>query len=155
MVVRLKKYIAIIEQQGLLPQTVFYHSLLEETASLLSQAGHKKLRCFISYAWNPDKSQNAALQAKLVNMKADLTKTGVQVMLDVHDMEGNINIYMEQNIQASDRVLLICTPRLVERAGVDPTKAENNLQKELKVALDKQRVGNFRSSEVLFVAREI
>ena len=65
------------------------------------------MKCFISYAWWPDDDKNAALQAQLLKLKEDLQKTGIDVMLDWTNMEGDIDVYMRDGIQTSYRVLLV------------------------------------------------
>lgn len=97
-------YIALVEQQGLLPESRPFHNLLKSTKH--GYTG-KKMKCFISYAWNPDNVENAKLQAKLAKMKADLVKAGFEVLLDIHNMEGDIDKYMLDGINQSDRVLLV------------------------------------------------
>jgi hypothetical protein len=77
------------------------------------------------------------LQAKLIKIKGDLEKAGIEVMLDIHNMEGDIDKYMMDGIKDSDKVLLICTPRFRQRAE---EKTQNNLQKEFSAALERQKV---------------
>jgi SEFIR domain len=103
----LEKYLAIVEQQGMLPGVVHYHNLLKAVKQINKRSGMKQIKCFISYAWQPDKQENAALQAKLVKLKGDLTSAGINVMLDIHSMEGDIDHYMINGIQSSDKVLLV------------------------------------------------
>lgn len=65
---------------------------------------------------------------------------GVSMLLDIHNMEGDISYYMSHNIANSDRVLLICTPRLADRANQPVVNSKpNNLQVELEEALKKQQ----------------
>jgi hypothetical protein len=64
----LQNYLTFVEQQGVLPEAVHYRKLLKATKHLTS-AGGKKVKCFVSYAWQPDKSENAKLQAKFVKIK--------------------------------------------------------------------------------------
>jgi len=56
-------------------QAVHFRNLLKATKHLKST---KKVRCFISYAWQPRKEDNAALQAQLVKLKGDLMKAGIK-----------------------------------------------------------------------------
>lgn len=67
----------------------------------------KKIKCFISYAWNPNPQDNAVLQAKLTKLKGDLMRAGMEVLFDLDNMEGHIETYMKKGIEGSDRVLLI------------------------------------------------
>jgi len=119
----------------LLHQQRFFRDLLESTRAL----DIKKVKCFISYEWPTEITKREALQMFLEKMKDDLRRVGIEVMLDIHNMEGDIDSYMEKGIKSSDRVLLICTPRLVQRLN-DIAPKPNNLQKEIKAALEKQKV---------------
>ena len=135
----LQKYLSIVEQQGLLPETKAYHMLLKSVKRLTRH--QPKQTCFISYAWNPDQRANTELQNRLENLQKDLSMSGVTVLLDILTMQGDINHYMVENIAKSDRVLLICTPRLVERAE-EPVvnNVLNNLQIEMEEMLKVQKL---------------
>ena len=104
---RLNSYIVIVEQQGMQPEAAHFRELLKATKHLSSSLSRTKIKCFVSYAWQPEKRENATLQAKIVKIKSDLEKAGIEVMLDIHNMEGDIDRYMMDGIQGSDRVLLI------------------------------------------------
>lgn len=136
----LQKYLNIVEQQGMLPEAKHYFKLLKSAKRI----GRRKMRegkCFISYAWNPDKDANEKLQKRLAKLKEDLATAGVETLLDIHNMEGGISDYMKDNIAQSARVLLICTPRLASRANEPIVDQKlNNLQIELRQALDRQFV---------------
>jgi hypothetical protein len=95
-----------------------------------------------------------------VKIKGDLTKAGIEVMLDIDNMEGDITKYMHNGVQQSDRVLLvsflllflllsfspsnesdfakICTPRFKHRVEEKAT-THNNIQKEYYAALERQK----------------
>jgi hypothetical protein len=94
------------------------------------------LHCFISYAWETDPVANKELQQRLQLLKDELETAGMEVTLDIRDMKYDMKKFMVKNIQKAHKLLLICTPRLRERAS-DPIK--NNLQLELKTALEKEK----------------
>ena len=87
----LQNYLNFVEQQGVLPEAVHYRKLLKAVKHI-NPPGVKRVKCFISYAWQPDKDDNAKLQAKLVKIKGDLEKAGIEVMLDIHNMEGGTSL---------------------------------------------------------------
>jgi hypothetical protein len=101
----LENWLTLMEHQVPLPEAQCFSDLLHAIQHV-NPAVTKK-RCFISYAWNVDKKENTKLQAKLVQIKSDLVKAGVEVMLDIQNMEGDINLYMSGGIQQCDRVLLV------------------------------------------------
>jgi hypothetical protein len=72
---RLEMFLTYVEQQGLLPHAMHFRNLLKAIKHLKHT---KKVKCFISYAWQPSKEDNASLQAKLVKLKADLMKAGIE-----------------------------------------------------------------------------
>jgi len=129
----LRKTVELTKQYGVLPEVAFARDFLRSVKAI----NDKKLKCFISYAWCQDNAQTTLLQAKLEKIKADLAEVGIEVMLDIHNMEGDINKYMAEGIKACDRVLVICTPRFRERFV--QTGDKNNLQKEIFAALDRQQ----------------
>jgi hypothetical protein len=136
-----------------------YRNFLKDVKRLSIVRSHVErtphpFRCFISYAWETDPAANAELQDRLQKLKDDLEVAGIEVMLDLCDMKGDMKKFMKQGISRSHKVLLICTPRLKERAA-DTTP--NNLQLELNAALKKEKScngfilplvfsGNFRDS---------
>jgi TIR domain len=72
-------------------------------------------KCFISYAWDPNPEKNEKLQAWLRKLQHDLMHAGIDVRLDVTNMNGNIKEYMQQGIQECDFILLIGTPYFKQR----------------------------------------
>jgi len=139
-----QRYLDIVQEQGILPEAAYFRDLLRSVKrmskhkSKILKAGQKQ-KVFISYAWDTKEEENAALQAKLTKLKGDLERCGIKVLLDIHHMEGDIDHYMKNGIEDSDRVLLICTPRLAQRAD-EQMPERNNLQKELDTALAKQKL---------------
>lgn len=99
----LENWLSLLEHQVPLPEV----KCLNELLRAVQHMNTAKKKCFISYAWNVDKKENIKLQAKLIQLKSDLMKAGIEVMLDVQNMEGDINFYMSGNIQQCDRVLLV------------------------------------------------
>lgn len=108
----LQNFLSFVEHEGVLPETVHYNKLLKAIKHV-TPASEKKIKCFISYAWQPNQKDNANLQAKLIKLKGDLNKAGIEVMLDIHNLEGDINRYMMDGIQESDRLLLISTKSFI------------------------------------------
>ncbi|MGA2655693.1 MAG: toll/interleukin-1 receptor domain-containing protein, partial [Gammaproteobacteria bacterium] len=85
----------------------------------------KKPVCFISYAWENNKTQagqasNAIWHARLSRIKEDLEFLGAEVFLDIYDMHGNMPAQMRENIKKSDFIFLIGTPRLMVRLTESP-----------------------------------
>jgi len=88
---------------------------------------------FLSYGWNTDENKNKELQEWLLKIKRDLTLAGIHVFLDIRNMQLNMSETMKTNIEKSDYIFIICTPRLKERGeeqSTNPYKI-NNLQIEL------------------------
>lgn len=89
----------------------------------------RKPICFISYAWEDNKTQagrdsNAIWHTRLLRIKQDLEFLGAQVFLDISDMHGNMPAQMQENIEKSNFIFLIGTPRLMVRlTEVPPTNA--------------------------------
>lgn len=66
----LQNYLSIVEQQGMLPEVLIYRNFLKTVKRVqLATIQNNAVKCFISYAWNPDKKLNAELQAKLTKLK--------------------------------------------------------------------------------------
>ncbi len=68
---------------------------------------NQRKKCFISYAWPKDLTARARLQAQLREMRNDLKESGIEAMLDVVNMEGDIDKYMVENIRSCDKFLLV------------------------------------------------
>ncbi len=62
-----------------------------------------------------NKEQCDLLQRWLKNFQEDLERAGIQVFLDVRDMQGHLDTTMRQRLADSDFVLPILTPRFLER----------------------------------------
>ncbi len=115
-----------------------------------------KRKCFISYTLPTDKPAKEELHSELKYMRDDLEEAGVEVMLDIVDMKGDIDRYMEEEILSCDKFLLVSLflffffffffnfwkqifiRQLAQRA--EESGPENNIQKELKAALGKQEI---------------
>ncbi len=67
----------------------------------------RKRKCFISYAWPKELAARVALQNRLLELRNDLLEAGVEVMLDLVDMKGDIDDYMIEGIKSCDKVLLV------------------------------------------------
>lgn len=69
---------------------------------------------FVSYSYDDD-----AHIAWVLQLATDLRADGIDVSIDEWDLEfGQDTIrFMEQSISNSDRVLMVCTPRYVERSN--------------------------------------
>lgn len=94
------------------------------------------LKCFISYAWETNSNDNKVLQNRLQRLKDELEVAGMEVLLDIRNMQGSMKEFMLQGIDKADKVLLICTPRLKVRAA---DTAFNNLKLELETAVEKAK----------------
>eukprot|EP00026_Physarum_polycephalum_P004710 Phypoly_transcript_04733.p1 GENE.Phypoly_transcript_04733~~Phypoly_transcript_04733.p1 ORF type:complete len:651 (+),score=123.30 Phypoly_transcript_04733:148-2100(+) len=98
-----------------------------------TRSGTAPIRCFISYAWPVTLEERTKLQTKLRQIRDDLGMAGIDAQLDLANMQGNIMQFMENGIQAAHKYILICTPRLKERAA----EASNNLVTELGFAINR------------------
>lgn len=122
---------------------------------------------FISYAWYPgdkDTPENKELHRRLRHLENMLVRAKCRVFLDIHHMLGIPDQVMQQEIECADIVLLICTPRLIERLnesaakeataiahGLDPKTVEYPIAKEFRLTTEKvSRGGHFRRIPLLF-----
>jgi hypothetical protein len=137
----LQKQIELYQVKGMSPAQKSYRNYLKDVKRLTIVQNYREhsphpLRCFISYAWETDPKANKELQERLTRLKDDLEVAGMEVVLDLRDMKGDMKKFMNQGIRRAHKLLLVCTPRLRERA-LECTK--NNLQFELKTALKKEK----------------
>ncbi|MFA6037777.1 MAG: protein kinase [Legionellales bacterium] len=98
-----------------LRRKIEFTKFLQDIARFLP--GVKKPKCFISYAWEDNttdagKALNAIWQERLSRLKSDLEKIGAEVFLDIYNMHGDMPARMKENIDKSDIIFLIGTPRL-------------------------------------------
>jgi tetratricopeptide (TPR) repeat protein len=93
--------------------------LLGSIKSELCVSGGRSI--FISYAW--DDPVDLKMQRWLKHLQEDLQASGCEVFLDLSHMHDDMNVRMRQGIERSDVALIICTPRLKERASVDTNVA--------------------------------
>jgi len=93
-------------------------------------------KCFISYAWEVDEAKKNAQQEWLIKFKEYLELLRVVVFLDLFDMELNLKDTMLNNIDNSDFVFIICTPRYKQRVEGDE---KSNARYELDTILEKDK----------------
>ncbi len=74
----------------------------------------KPVTCFISYSWD-----STAHQDWVRHLADRLLAEGVQVTIDVYDLELGQDMlhFMEQAVDASDFVFMICTPNYAKKAN--------------------------------------
>ncbi len=66
---RMKKYIEIVETQGMLPETVQFYELLK-SCKRIAKKRPTQVKCFVSYAWPPkDDPSRELLQARYQNIQ--------------------------------------------------------------------------------------
>lgn len=99
-----------------------FEEFLSETRDILK--GHKLPKVFISYAWESLKTpegraENEKLQSRLVILQKDLEFVGMEVFLDIKELQGNYREAMHSGIDRADFVILIGTPRLNMRGNRD------------------------------------
>jgi hypothetical protein len=99
----------------------------------LKSRGGASPTCFISYAWETNADENKKLQERLEQLRSDLYFLKVDVKLDIHNMDRDIQKYMVENIAKVDNIFLIGTPRLKERFN----QSSSNLALEVREALKK------------------
>ncbi len=100
------------------------------------------LKAFISYAWEDTstdvgKAANSKLQRWLEGLRDDLQQVGVSVFLDIGDMHGDMGKRMRENLDESDLILTINTPRYAQRATSVP---QTNLGFEYELTLKKAEI---------------
>jgi len=94
-------------------------------------------KCFISYAWEVDEKKKLIQQEWLTKFKEYLELLRVVIFLDLFDMELNLKETMEKNINDSDFIIIICTPRYKQRVEEKGSNArfelDNLLNKNKKI----------------------
>jgi len=93
-------------------------------------------KCFISYAWEVDETKKIVQQEWLTKLKEYLEILSVVVFFDLFDMELNLKATMLNNINDSDFVIIICTPRYKERVKMG---SSNNARYELDTIMEKKK----------------
>lgn len=122
-------------------QEMLFQEFLKKASQITSRGQIKGRSCFISYAWEDEstvegKKANEALQSWLRRMTQDLSQVGIQIFLDIKNMQGDMEECMKNNIVSSDYILLIGTPRYKSRASQN-----TNVAFELKLILEKVAQG--------------
>ncbi len=113
----------VAKEYTLPPARQCFLAALRECSTFLR--GTKSIKAFISYAWEQDSAENSQLQARLQMLKDDLTLLGVEVMLDIRNLETDILGFMSNGIERSDVIFLIGTPQLAKRLAATATKPNN------------------------------
>ncbi|MGB6977397.1 MAG: FxSxx-COOH system tetratricopeptide repeat protein, partial [Gammaproteobacteria bacterium] len=107
---------------------------------MLERPDVKQPKVFISYAWEVDDRANAQLQSRLKQLRDDLQRSGAEVFLDVGDMTDQIKRQMQDNINISNVLIFICTPRFKERLIFnDKGEPLTNLAFEFQTAMNKAK----------------
>jgi len=107
-------------------------------------------KCFISYAWEVDETKKIVQQEWLTKLKEYLEILSVVVFFDLFDMELNLKATMLNNINDSDFVIIICTPRYKERVKMG---SSNNARYELDTIMEKKRKLSQLFMKVIFLNR--
>lgn len=92
-----------------------YKEFLQDIKSFLPKLNLPS--CFISYAWDDSTTQegrdkNKIWHERLSKIKNDFKLLGVEVFLDIYDMNNQLNLTMADNIERSRFIFLIGTKRL-------------------------------------------
>jgi len=124
------KQFTIIKRYLVPEDFAFTETLLQIKSHFIGKYGNAFPTAFLSYAWNPDENKNYKLQEWLLKIKRDLAIAGITVFLDISNMQLKMSETMKTNIEKSDYIFIVCTPRLKERAEEQSTNP-NNLQFEL------------------------
>ncbi len=111
-----------------------WNTLLHNISNL-ARLRQKNKKAFISYAWPPEGEERDTLQAWLKQLQDNLELAGITTFLDIRDMQGNLDVTMRNNLEASDFVIPILTPRFLARAE-DP---KTNLSFEFNLTLEKTK----------------
>jgi len=81
------------------------------------------VKCFVTLAWRPDAVEIPALLSKLVVVKEDLGKLGVDAELDVHKLAGDI---IQAHVDEGSKIIIVqeanikidCTEKQVMRMSI-------------------------------------
>ncbi|MDF3055051.1 MAG: putative ATP/GTP-binding protein [Gammaproteobacteria bacterium] len=111
---------------------IAWRNLLTGIHNIVKVRGQKKV--FISYAWPTDKAETDKLQYWLVQLKQNLELAGMHVFLDIENMSGKLKETMRREIEESDFVIPILTPRFLERARDPNTNLAFEFRETLKKA---------------------
>ena len=94
-----------------------FENFLSQVKALMERKNLIPPSGFISYAWESG-TDNTQLQEWLTQLKKDFGKLGINLFLDIQNMNGNMRECM-QILSEREFVLLIGTPRLKARAMQD------------------------------------
>jgi ankyrin repeat protein len=121
-----------------------FGELLDNIKELMLERPDVKVpKVFISYAWEADDRANAELQFRLKQLRDDLQRAGAEVFFDVGDMTDQIKKRMQDNINSSNVVIFICTPRFKKRLIFnDKGEPTTNLAFEFQAAMEKARTSS-------------
>jgi hypothetical protein len=109
-----------------------WRTLLMGIRNIAKASGQTK-KAFISYAWPEDKAETEKLQQWLSQLEADLELAGISTFLDIRDMSGGLEETMLAELNSSDFIIPILTPRFLERAH-DP---KTNLAFEFRQTMER------------------
>lgn len=111
-----------------------WQTFLSGIKQLAQERNIPKKKVFISYAWPAEDDEKEKMQRWLKKLQDDLQAAGIEVFFDIRDMELNLKDTMQTNLEKSDFVLPILTPRFLERAGDQKT----NLHFEFNLTQQKE-----------------
>jgi len=112
------KQLEIYRNYGLTPKQKALDDFLKSIKREMKKRKITFPKCFISYAWEEEEQKRSFLQSYLRHIKSDLEKAGIKVLLDISNLISNMQEYMKHEIDTSDFILFIGTPRLKERLEV-------------------------------------
>jgi tetratricopeptide (TPR) repeat protein len=130
-----------------------WHEFLNNVKTLIVQRGKRPPCVFISYAWEDEttpegRADNVRLQKRLLRLKEDLERVGMEVFLDITNMTGDIKETMRVEVARADFILPICTPRYKMRVQITATNAAFEYQTALaKRAVNSRNVIPLRFKE--------
>ncbi len=135
-----------------------FQELLNSTLLLLQPApGQERPKCFISYAWEDlayptptDLETHINLQRWIQKLTRDLTSVGINVASDQR-LAGNPQQWMTDNINSSQCVLVIGSPRYRVRANAPSSGVACEL--DLIQARLANNPGNFSVMPILYQGR--
>lgn len=107
-----------------------------EDIRALAQKRKLTKKIFISYAWPTLEVERDELQQWLKCLQDNLERARIKVFYDVRNMQGHFDTTIKKNLQESDFIVLILTPKFLERVQNSSSK----LAFEFKLTLEKAAV---------------
>jgi len=136
-IIQEKQYKVTIRPKYSAENKLEFQKKLLQIRDYIKDKNEKPRKCFISYAWEEDERKKTQLKEWLNQFKDDLVSVNLKVFFDLDDMTGDFKKTMHDNIDDSDFIFIICTPRYKSRIEVLSSGA--NLEFNYSTLPDKQK----------------